>query len=55
MTKQEKELYKELRMPNLSNVIGEKRKRESSGVEIEKGNENDQTTSNKLAKFAAII
>jgi hypothetical protein len=54
MTKIEKEIYKEARIPNVSQLLGEKRKLESSGLNV--GNElgaNDSGTSNKLARFAA--
>ena len=54
MTKIEKEIYKEARIPNVGHILGEKRKLEDSGPNLE--NElgaNDPGTSNKLARFAA--
>ena len=54
MAKTEKELYKEPRIPKLSDVMEGKRKRESCDFDVEKQTEqNGQRNSNKLAKFAA--
>ena len=54
MTKTEKESYKEPRIPNPNDVVGGKRRRESPDVDVDKQTEqNDQRTSNKLAKFTA--
>ena len=53
MTKIEKEIYKEARIPNVNKILGEKRKFDASGPNAE--NElgaNNSGTSNKLAKFA---
>ena len=54
MPKTEKESYKEPRIPNISDVIGEKRKRESPNIYVDKQPEqNVQRPTNKLAKFSA--
>ena len=54
MTKIEKEIFKEARIPNVRNTSAENKKRELSV--LNEGNESDAVdskTSNKLARFSA--
>ena len=54
MTKTEKEIYKEPRIPKVSQPIGGKRKREPTELSEEKDGESSHLkTSTKLSKFAA--
>lgn len=54
MTKTEKEIYKELRVPKTTDLSGGKRKHESSDLNTDKKLEaNIPRSVNKLAKFAA--